>query len=89
MTARDYTARTPIEHDGVRYEEGERLSLTDDQAAPLQALGAIKPVRARALKAKGDAPAGGEGEDDSPPGELDFEADGADDGAGEQGGPSA
>jgi hypothetical protein len=38
-----YKARTPIEHDGIRYEAGEALpELTDAQLAALAAVGAIE-----------------------------------------------
>lgn len=39
-----YTALTPIEHDGKPYAEGEPITLTEDQAAPLLALKAVEPA---------------------------------------------
>lgn len=41
MAKKTYLARTPIDHDGERYEIGEPIELEDKQAAPLVACGAI------------------------------------------------
>ena len=37
MAKKTYLARTPIDHDGERYEIGEPIELEDKQAAPLVA----------------------------------------------------
>ncbi len=37
-----WRARTPIEHDGRRYDAGEQLALTPGQAAALAALDAVE-----------------------------------------------
>lgn len=39
-----YTVQSPVEHDGVRYEPGEPIELSEDQAKPLIDAGAIKPA---------------------------------------------
>lgn len=44
MSAKNYTAQTPIDHDGKRYEEGDSIALEDAHAKPLLALNAIAIV---------------------------------------------
>ena len=41
----------PVEHDGVRYDQGQELTLPSDDAAPLVALGVIELLQA-AVKGK-------------------------------------
>ena len=60
-----YTALTPIEHDGKPYAEGEPITLTEDQAAPLLALKAVEPAAGRA-KAKPEGEADAKPDGDNP-----------------------
>lgn len=39
-----YRVKTPLEHDGARYETGAAVELTEEQAAPLLAAGAVEPL---------------------------------------------
>ena len=57
MSTKRYTALTPIEHDGQRVEEGGKLDLTEEQAAPLLALKAVELARQRAAKPAAGEPA--------------------------------
>lgn len=52
MAKQTYTVTSPIEHDGVRYAEGKPIDLTDERAAPLLAVGAIKPKQPKSDGAK-------------------------------------
>jgi hypothetical protein len=45
----------PVDHDGVVYQEGEELSLIDDAAAALLALGIIEAVEGRRSRVSADA----------------------------------
>ena len=54
MATKSYTALTPIEHDGQRYEEGAVLALSEEPAA---ALLAIKAVELKGKKAAAEKPA--------------------------------
>ena len=47
--AQSYIVLSPLDHDGTRYEEGQSVSLPEDAAAALMAVGV---VRAEARKAK-------------------------------------
>ena len=42
MATKSYTALTPIEHDGQRYEEGAVLALSEEHASPLLAVNAVE-----------------------------------------------
>lgn len=55
MATKTYTALTPIEHDGERVDEGGKLTLSDEQAAPLLAL---RAVEVRGGRKAADKPAG-------------------------------
>lgn len=62
MAKRKYEAVEPIEHDGARTEPGGTLTLEDEAAAPLVALGHIKPAgpdKAAADKAAAEKAAAG------------------------------
>jgi hypothetical protein len=53
-----FYAKTPIKFGGERYAEGEPIELSDKQAKPLLATGAISteaPARAEDVEAKPDA----------------------------------
>lgn len=54
----EYIAVRPIRHDGEKYAPGDSIELSKDQAAPLEALGAVIKGEAsesatKAAKAKG------------------------------------
>lgn len=55
-----YRAQGAILHDGERHEAGDTLELTEAQAQPLLAAGAVKPVKSvKSVKPAGPAgPAG-------------------------------
>lgn len=60
MSTKTYTALTPIEDAKTRTEEGGRLELSDEHAAPLLASKAVelyKPARAPRASAAPAAPA--------------------------------
>lgn len=65
---RDYLALTPIQHDLVEYGAGKTIELTEAEAAPLIAVGAVtdKPTKAQLAAVLADQPddvaGAGEGE---------------------------
>ena len=62
MATKTYTALTPIEDGKARTEEGGRLELSDEHAAPLLAIKAVelyKPARAPRAPAAATPPAAG------------------------------
>ena len=42
----------PVDHDGVRYEEGEEISLQGDEAAALVAVGAVRVAKVASKDSK-------------------------------------
>jgi len=45
-----YTVITPLEHDQTRHEPGSTLELSEEQAGPLAAAGAVEPCPERPAK---------------------------------------
>lgn len=77
MSKKTYLVKTPVEHDGERYDIGSEIALAEKHAGPLLAVKAIRDpddldadgtpdlVEARSAKArKRKAKAGAEGEGD-------------------------
>jgi hypothetical protein len=55
MMAKHKVVIGPVEHDGVVYQDGDDLSLTEDAAASLLMLGIIEVVEGRRSKVSADA----------------------------------
>lgn len=55
MMGKYVVATGPVDHDGTIYEEGSELSLTEDAAAALVAVGVIQQVEQHAKSRKAPA----------------------------------
>jgi hypothetical protein len=55
--AQSYTVLSPVDHDWMRYEEGQSVALPEDAAAALLAVGVIEQAEARKPKQPGAADA--------------------------------
>lgn len=50
MATKTYTAKTPIDYNGTRYEEGASIDIEDEHAKPLLDVDAIAPAKQAASK---------------------------------------